>query len=109
MLEKVRGLLKKPIHISSGYRSPELNARIGGSAKSAHMEGRAADFICPQFGTPYQVAKRIAAQRLGFDQMIHEYGRWVHIAVPPLNERADRELLTIFEPGNYLPGLTEHA
>src|SRR5262245_4601019 len=109
MLEKVRALLKKPIHISSGYRSPELNARIGGSTKSAHMDGRAADFICPAFGTPYQVAKKISTARLGFDQMIHEYGRWVHLAVPRLNERADRELLTIFEPGKYLEGLTETA
>lgn len=109
MLEKVRGLLRKPILISSGYRSPELNARIGGSTRSAHMDGRAADFTCPAFGTPYQVARRIAAQRLGFDQMIHEYGRWVHLAVPARNERADRELLTIFEPGRYLPGLSETA
>jgi hypothetical protein len=107
MLEKVRALLKKPIHISSGYRSPALNARIGGSPKSAHLDGRAADFICPEFGTPYVVAKKIAAARLGYDQMIHEYGRWVHIAVPRLNERADRELLSIFEPGKYLAGLTE--
>ena len=107
MLEKVRELLKKPIHISSGYRSPALNARIGGSTKSAHMDGRAADFICPAFGTPYQVAKKIATARLGFDQMIHEYGRWVHLAVPHVNERADRELLSIFEPGKYLAGLTE--
>ena len=107
MLEKVRALLKKPIHISSGYRSPTLNARIGGSTKSAHMDGRAADFICPEFGTPYVVAKKIAAARLGYDQMIHEYGRWVHIAVPRANERADRELLSIFEPGKYLAGLTQ--
>jgi hypothetical protein len=107
MLEKVRALLKKPIHISSGYRSPALNARIGGSPKSAHLDGRAADFICPEFGTPYVVAKKIAAARLGYDQMIHEYGRWVHIAVPRVNERADRELLSIFEPGKYLAGLTE--
>jgi hypothetical protein len=109
MLEKVRALLKSPIHISSGFRCAQLNARIGGSKTSAHLEGRAADFICPAFGTPYVVAKRIAAARLGFDQMIHEYGRWVHIAVPRANERADRELLSIFEPARYLPGLRETA
>lgn len=107
LLEKVRAVLKKPMRITSGYRSPALNARIGGSAKSAHMDGRAADFICPQFGTPYAVAKKIATARLGFDQMIHEYGRWVHIAVPRAKQRADRELLSIFEPGKYLEGLTE--
>ena len=109
MLEKVRALLKNPIHISSGFRCAELNTRIGGSAKSAHLEGRAADFICPAFGTPYAVARRIAGTRLGFDQMIHEYGRWVHIAVPRAHARADRELLSIFEAGRYLPGLTETA
>ena len=109
MLEKVRELLKRPMHISSGYRSPELNARIGGSTKSAHMEGRAADFICPAFGTPYVVAKRIAGTRLGFDQMIHEYGRWVHLSVPVVKQPAQRELLSIFEAGKYLPGLTETA
>ena len=90
LLEKVRELLKKPIYVTSGYRSPELNARIGGSPKSAHLDGRAADFICPAFGTPYAVAKRIATARLGFDQMIHEYGRWVHIAVPRARARAAR-------------------
>jgi len=109
MLEKVRALLKKPMHISSGFRCATLNARIGGSKTSAHLEGRAADFICPEFGTPYVVARKIAAARLGFDQMIHEYGRWVHIAVPRLREPAQRELLSIFEAGRYLPGLTETA
>ena len=107
LLEKVRAVLKKPMRITSGYRSAELNARIGGSKTSAHMDGRAADFICPAFGTPFVVAKRIAASRLGFDQMIHEYGRWVHLAVPRRNERAERELLSIFEAGKYLPGLTQ--
>ena len=107
MLEKVRALLKNPIHISSGFRSAELNARVGGSKTSAHLEGRAADFICPAFGTPYVVAKKISGTRLGYDQMIHEYGRWVHLAVPRATERADRELLSIFEAGRYLPGLLE--
>ena len=107
LMEKVRAVLKKPMRITSGYRSAALNARVGGSKTSAHMDGRAADFICPAFGTPYAVAKRIAAARLGFDQMIHEYGRWVHIAVPRASERAERELLSIFEPGKYLEGLAE--
>ena len=33
-----------PIRISSGYRSPALNAKIGGSGKSQHCNGEAADF-----------------------------------------------------------------
>jgi len=107
LLEKVRVVLKKPMRITSGFRCPELNARIGGSKTSAHLDGRAADFICPAFGTPYAVAKKIAAARLGYDQMIHEYGRWVHIAVPRAKQPAQRELLSIFEAGKYLSGLTD--
>jgi hypothetical protein len=34
-----------PLHINSGYRSPELNAAIGGSSTSAHMIGYAADVV----------------------------------------------------------------
>ena len=109
LMEKVRAVLKKPMRITSGYRSAALNARVGGSKTSAHLDGRAADFICPTFGTPYAVAKKIDAARLGFDQMIHEYGRWVHIAVPRAKEKADRELLSIFVPGKYLVGLSETA
>lgn len=42
-LEATREAYKKPMRISSGYRSPEHNAKVGGAKKSAHMEGRAAD------------------------------------------------------------------
>lgn len=34
-----------PLQIHSGYRSPEINARIGGSTTSAHMHGAAADIV----------------------------------------------------------------
>lgn len=30
--------------ITSGYRTPEANAAAGGAKKSAHLEGKAADF-----------------------------------------------------------------
>ena len=32
-----------PVSIHSGYRSPAVNAKIGGSATSQHMRGEAAD------------------------------------------------------------------
>ena len=43
VLEQIRALVGKPIHIDSGYRSPPLNRAVGGSSASAHMEGLAAD------------------------------------------------------------------
>ena len=41
-LEKMRIILRRPIRISSGYRCPEHNAKIG-SPNSLHMEGKAVD------------------------------------------------------------------
>jgi zinc D-Ala-D-Ala carboxypeptidase len=52
-LQEVRALLNhRAILVSSGYRSPELNQAVGGSATSDHCKGFAADFICPSYGTP---------------------------------------------------------
>lgn len=83
MLEQVRALLgNKPLVISSGFRSAAVNSLVGGSLKSAHLLGLAADFTCPSFGTPQQVCRAIVASGLAFDQCIYE-GTWVHLAAPP--------------------------
>ena len=69
-----------PMFISSGFRPLELNGRIGGSKTSAHVLGNAADFkISGQ--TPYQTAKLIVELGLPYDQVIHEFGRWVHLGI----------------------------
>ena len=91
LLEQVRELLGgHSIRISSGYRSLALNRHIGSSDTSAHVFGYAADFTCPSFGTPLEVAKKIAGSNLKFDQMIYE-GTWIHISCDPRNRR---QLLT---------------
>lgn len=95
-LEDVRELLDHPITISSGYRSPKLNAAIGGSINSAHCRGEAADFICPAFGTPREIVLAISGSDLQFDQVIWE-GTWVHFGI---GEKMRREVLTAtFEGG----------
>lgn len=81
-LENVRALLKHPIIISSGYRSPAVNRAVGGSATSAHTKGWAVDFICPGFGSPTQVVDAIKAAGIKLDQCIEE-GTWVHISFAP--------------------------
>ena len=69
-----------PIFISSGFRPPELNEKIGGSKTSAHMTGDAADLkVIKQ--TPFETCELIVAMDLPFDQVIHEFGRWVHLGV----------------------------
>jgi uncharacterized protein YcbK (DUF882 family) len=43
-LNVLREVVGAPITITSGYRSPGHNAKIGGAKESKHMEGMAADF-----------------------------------------------------------------
>ncbi len=82
-LEAVRIRLGAPIVVSSGYRSPALNAAIGGAQNSDHTRGDAADFICPGFGAPSTIVSELKDSGIQFDQLIEEFGRWVHISFGP--------------------------
>ena len=44
-LEEMRSRLGKPMIVTSGYRSPAHNRRVGGAKNSQHMYGRAADIM----------------------------------------------------------------
>lgn len=105
-MEQVRTLLGFPIHVNSWYRSPAVNAKVGGAKKSAHMEGRAVDFICPHYGTPYEICKFLESKKaeIGFDQLIYEH-TWVHIGfvIPPAAPRL--EVLTLGPNGSYMNGV----
>lgn len=98
-LEMVRYKLGHPVLISSGYRSIQVNAAVNGSRSSAHMKGLAADFRCPNFGDPLKVAAEIATIAFDYDQIIHEFGRWVHLGIPAPGETARKQLLTIDRAG----------
>lgn len=89
-MDAVRELLGQPVTVTSGYRSPALNALIHGSPTSAHMSGKAVDFVSRKFGTPLDICRKIAASDIAFDQLIQE-GTWVHISFDP---RMRREVKT---------------
>lgn len=105
-MEKVRALLGgNPIRVLSGYRSPAVNKAVGGSKNSAHMTGHAVDFTCDGFGTPAQVAAHLAKHLTHFDQIIEEFGQWVHIGFGPGKRQ---QLLTARKVGGrtrYTPGI----
>lgn len=87
-MELVRNVLNGyPIIISSAYRSPAVNAAVGGSKNSQHMTGQAVDFTCPKFGTPKEIVQRIKNSGISYDQLILEFDRWVHIS---FTENANR-------------------
>ena len=82
VLQPLRVALGFPIHISSGYRSPFLNAAIGGSRSSQHMFGKAADI---DHATKNKEIYDYIKNYLTFDQLIWEFGDkqrpdWVHVS-----------------------------
>lgn len=80
ILQPLRDRLRKSIIISSGYRPPKLNSAIKGSKRSQHLTGSAADIIVPTM-RPIDVATKIQEMNLPYDQLIHEFGRWVHVSI----------------------------
>lgn len=104
-MDEVRDLLGHPVIITSGYRSPELNRQIGGVKNSDHTLGLAADFICPKFGPPAVVCAAIRDSRIEFRQLINEFNKWTHIAIPLSPDDGGRQVLSTFTPGVYVPGL----
>ncbi len=83
-MQKIREALKAPCLISSGYRSPPVNAAVGGASSSDHMQGMACDFSAPAYGTPADVVAAIVGMGIPFKQLILERPPnrkpWVHIA-----------------------------
>lgn len=94
-LERVRAVLGVPMQITSGYRSPALNAAVGGAKNSQHLLGLAADFVAPVLGNPRTVARVLAEhmQEIGAQQVIFE-GQWCHVGFPPAGEAPRLEVLT---------------
>jgi hypothetical protein len=102
VMEMVRALCgDNPVTITSGYRNEKVNALVGGSTNSAHISGLACDFIVPAYGTPLDICRILEPELadLRIDQLIHEYGDWVHLAIAPPGEPADCECLTITNAG----------
>lgn len=88
-MDKVRELFGVPIVPNSVFRSLELNTKIGGSKTSMHMEGLACDFVVPGVSVANAV-KQIMASGIEFDQVIDEYGSWVHIGWRPTGNRGQK-------------------
>lgn len=92
-LERVRAAVGgRSITITSGYRSPALNQRIGGSRMSAHMDGRAADILVRGM-TPLQVSRAIQSSGVVIDQLIFE-GDWTHVGIARVGEASRGDVLT---------------
>lgn len=78
VLDPLRDHLGRAVRVTSGYRSPAVNAKVGGARRSQHMRGEAADISAAGM-TPESLASAIVALGLPFDQIIVE-PTWVHVS-----------------------------
>ena len=88
------------ITLNSGYRSPDLNKAVGGSSKSQHCRGEAADFESSRVSNP-DLAKWIE-KNLDFDQLILEFydgknpnSGWVHCSFNKMGENRNKTLTAL--------------
>lgn len=87
VLDPLREAYGKPVYISSGYRSPTVNALVKGSKTSHHMRGMAADIYTKEGKAGnkklFELVKKL---NLPFTQMIDENNMsWVHLSYDPKN------------------------
>jgi uncharacterized protein YcbK (DUF882 family) len=102
-LEQVKVVMGgKPIMISSGLRTKKVNDAVGSRDTSQHRIGCAADFKVPGM-TPDEVVRKIIASGIGYDQIIREFDRWVHISVPSSVDTAPRKQALIIDKAGTRP------
>jgi hypothetical protein len=110
VFQPIRDHFGVPIRISSGYRSKELNAAIGGSSSSQHCKGEAIDIDMDGTTVTNKQIFDFVKANVNFDQMIWEFGTdanpdWVHVSYN--SDGAQRkQILKAVKAGNatkYLP------
>lgn len=98
-LEDVREYLGgRVIMVNSAYRSPAVNAAIGGKKTSQHLLGLAAD-IRVQGMKPAEVVNALMKSGLEYDQLILEFNSWTHISIPALDQKPRKQALIIDSSG----------
>jgi len=111
VLQPVRDHFQTGVKVNSGYRSPDVNAKVGGSRTSDHCKGQASDIEIP--GVPNADLAVWIMDNLTYTQLILEYYQigvpdsgWVHVSYDPTNLK--KQVLTATKKDGktvYLPGL----
>ena len=90
VLQPVRDHFQTGVKVNSGFRHPEVNARVGGSKTSDHCKGQAADIEIPGIANA-DLAVWIM-DNLTYTQLILEFytpgvpdSGWVHVSYDPAN------------------------
>ena len=82
-LQTIRNELHMPIIVNSAYRSPEVNAKVGGVSSSYHVKGLAADIRCSDMDKLLTI---LHSHLMYIDQLGIYYNSttqlWFHVGLP---------------------------
>jgi len=111
ILQPVREHYGKGVKVNSGFRHPDVNAKVGGSKTSDHCKGQAADIEIPGVANADLALHIVDTYK--FTQVILEFytpgvpdSGWVHVSYDPANLK--NQVLTATKKDGktvYLPGL----
>jgi len=111
VLQPLRDVYGVGIKVNSGYRSPDVNAAVGGSRTSDHCKGQAADIEIP--GVANADLAQYIADNFQYTQLILEFytqgipdSGWVHVSYDANNLK--RQVMTAVKQNGrtvYLPGI----
>ena len=94
-LDVIREKYGKPITISSGYRCPELNKKVGGKETSQHTKGQAAD-LKGKNRAENEILFNVIKELGCYDQLINEYNfSWVHVSF--VNNKKNRKQILVIK------------
>ena len=86
VLNPLREKFGKPIKITSGFRSQELNKAVGGKPTSQHTKGEAVDITAVNKADNKELFE--LCKTLDFDQLIDESNlTWIHISYKQQNRK----------------------
>lgn len=82
VLDLIRDRYNEPIYITCGYRSPEVNFKVGGVSNSQHLTGEACDFTGKDIKKLWRIINELIDEgELIFDQMIYyRKRRFIHVS-----------------------------
>jgi uncharacterized protein YcbK (DUF882 family) len=92
ILQPLRDHLAQPIIITSAFRSPRVNRAVGGSERSQHMVGQAADIRVANMPIA-ELIETIKNLDLPYHQLINEFDSWVHVSIAPTGQKPKKQIL----------------
>ena len=111
VLQPIRDHFQKGVKVNSGFRSSETNQATGGSSKSDHCKGQAADIEIP--GVANADLAQWIMDNLDYTQLILEFytpgipdSGWVHVSYDPENlKKQELTAMKVAGKTQYVPGL----